>query len=166
VGQERRTLKVYSNVFNIVVTAESGAKKTYSVNVVRRDADGNAGALSTNNNLSSLSVEGCAISFVDSQLEYRCEVDNLTTKVEVTAKTADTKHIINRKFDELKVGDNAITVIVTSESGAVKVYTVVVNRSGNAPTVPIETVKDALATTTADEVAVKAPQMESSHMTS
>jgi hypothetical protein len=157
-GTGTKNLKVYSNVFNIVVTAESGAKKTYSVNVVRRDADGNAGALSTNNNLSSLSVEGCAISFVDSQLEYRCEVDNLTTKVEVTAKTADTKATLSiADIDELKVGDNAITVSVTSESGAVKVYTVVVNRSGNAPTVPIETVKDALATTTADEVAVKTP---------
>jgi hypothetical protein len=157
-GTGTKSLKVYSNTFNIVVTAENGSKKTYKVNVVRRDADGNAGALSTNNNLASLSVEGCTLTFVESQLEYRCEVDNLTTKVEVSAKTSDDKAtFVIANVEELKVGDNPITISVTSESGAVKVYTVVVNRSGNAPTVPIETVKEALATTTAEEVAIKNP---------
>lgn len=157
-GTGTKNLKVYSNTFNIIVTAENGSKKTYKVNVVRRDADGNAGALSTNNNLSSLSVEGCELIFVESQLEYRCEVDNLTTKVVITAKPADDKATyVIANVDELKVGDNPITVTVTSESGAVKVYTVVVNRSSNAPTVPIETVKEALSTTTADEVAIKTP---------
>ena len=157
-GVGAKNLKVYSNKFNIVVTAQSGAKKTYAVNVVRRDADGNAGALSTNNNLASLSVEGCELAFVESQLEYRCEVDNLTTKVVIAAKSADTKAtFVIANVDELKVGDNPITISVTSESGAVKVYTVVVNRSNNAPTVPIETVKEALSTTTADEVAIKTP---------
>jgi hypothetical protein len=157
-GTGNKNLKVYSNVFNIVVTAENGVKKTYSVNVVRRDADGNAGALSTNNNLASLSVEGCSLAFVESQLEYRCEVDNLTTKVEITAKTSDNRAtFVIANVEELKVGDNPISITVTSESGTVKVYTVVVNRSGNAPTVPIETLKEALATTTADEVAIKNP---------
>jgi hypothetical protein len=157
-GTGNKNLKVYSNVFNIVVTAENGVKKTYSVNVVRRDADGNAGALSTNNNLASLSVEGCSLAFVESQLEYRCEVDNLTTKVEITAKTSDNRAtFVIANVEELNVGDNPISITVTSESGTVKVYTVVVNRSGNAPTVPIETLKEALATTTADEVAIKNP---------
>jgi len=157
-GTGSKNLKVYSNTFNIVVTAENGSKKTYKVNVVRRDADGNAGALSTNNNLASLSVEGCALAFVDSQLEYRCDVDNLTTKVVITATTADDKAtLVIANVEELKVGDNPITITVTSESGAMKVYTVVVNRSGNAPTVPIETVKEALSTTTAEEVAIKNP---------
>jgi hypothetical protein len=157
-GTGTKTLKVYSNTFNIVVTAENGTKKTYKVNVVRRDADGNAGALSTNNNLSSLSVEGCSLNFLASQLEYRCEVDNLTTKVNVTAKTDDDKAtVVIENIDPLSVGDNSITVSVTSESGDVKVYTVIVNRSGNAPTVPIETVKEALATTTAEEVAIRVP---------
>lgn len=157
-GTGTKNLKVYSNVFNIVVTAESGAKRTYSVNVVRRDADGNAGALSTNNSLTKLSVEGCQLTFVESQLEYRCEVDNLTTSVKISAETADNKAtVVIANVDQLNVGDNPITVSVTSESGAVKVYTVIVNRSNNAPTVPIETVKEALSTTTADEVAIKNP---------
>jgi hypothetical protein len=157
-GTGTKNLKVYSNTFKIVVTAESGAKRTYSVNVVRRDADGNAGALSTNNNLASLSVEGCQLTFVESQLEYRCEVDNLTTSVVVTAQPADNKAtMVIANIDELNVGDNPITISVTSESGDVKVYTIIVNRSSNAPTVPIETVKEALSTTTADEVAIKNP---------
>jgi hypothetical protein len=125
-GTGTKNFKVYSNVFQHCCNRRKWCQKTYSVNVVRRDADGNAGALSTNNNLSSLSVEGCAISFVDSQLEYRCEVDNLTTKVDITAKTADSKATFSiANIEELKVGDNVITVTVTSESGAVKVYTVV-----------------------------------------
>ena len=157
-GTGTKNLKVYSNKFNIVVTAQSGAKKTYAVNVVRRDADGNAGALSTNNNLASLSVEGCELAFVESQLEYRCEVDNLTTNVVITAQTADPKAtFVIANVDELKVGENPISITVTSESGAEKVYTVIVNRSNNAPTVPIETVKEALSTATADEVAIKMP---------
>jgi hypothetical protein len=157
-GTGTKNLKVYSNTFKIVVTAENGAKRTYSVNVVRRDADGNAGALSTNNNLASLSVEGCTLAFVESQLEYRCEVDNLTTSVVVTAQPADNKAtMVIANIDELNVGDTPITISVTSESGDVKVYTIIVNRSSNAPTVPIETVKEALSTTTADEVAIKNP---------
>ncbi|PKM63770.1 MAG: hypothetical protein CVU96_06225 [Firmicutes bacterium HGW-Firmicutes-20] len=157
-GTGTKSLKVYSNTFNIVVTAENGSKKTYSVNVVRRDADGNAGALSTNNNLASLRVEGCELTFVESQLEYRCEVDNLTTNIEITAQPANNKATyVIANVEELKVGDNPITITVTSESGAEKVYIVVVNRSNNAPTVPIETVKEALSTTTANEVAIKNP---------
>lgn len=157
-GTGTKSLKVYSNTFNIVVTAENGSKKTYKVNVVRRDADGNAGALSTNSNLSSLVVEGCSLDFSASVLEYRCEVDNLTTTVGVTAKTEDDKAtVVIANVEPLAVGDNVITVTVTSESGTAKVYTVIVNRSNNAPTVPIETVKEALATTTADEVAIRVP---------
>ncbi len=157
-GTGTKSLKVYSNTFNIVVTAENGSKKTYKINVVRRDADGNAGALSTNNNLSSLVVEGCELDFLASVLEYRCEVDNLTMKVAVTAKTEDDKAtVVIANVEPLAVGNNVIAVTVTSESGLSKVYTVTVNRSNNAPTVPIETVKEALATTTADEVAIRVP---------
>lgn len=158
-GTGTKNLKVYSNVFNIVVTAENGSKRTYSVNVVRRDADGNAGALSTNNKLSEINVLGCPLTFIADQLEYRCEVDNLTTKVEVSAKTDDPKaSLVIGNVDELKVGDNPINITVTSESGDVKVYTIVVNRSSLAPTVPIEKVKEALMSATANEVAIKAPE--------
>lgn len=158
-GTGTKKLEVYSNVFNIVVTAENGSKRTYSVNVVRRDADGNAGALSTNNNLSEINIQGCPLSFTANQLEYRCEVDNLTMKVDVSAKAEDQNATLSiANIDELSIGDNSITITVTSESGAVKVYTVVINRSKLAANVDIASVKDILLSSSIEEVAIKVPE--------
>jgi hypothetical protein len=158
-GTGTKKLEVYSNVYNIVVTAENGSKRTYSINVVRRDADGNAGALSTNNNLSEINIQGCPLSFSVNELEYRCEVDNLTLKVDVSAKTEDENAtFLISNIAELSIGDNSITISVTSESGAIKVYTVVINRSKLAANVDIASVKDVLLSSSIEEVAIKVPE--------
>jgi hypothetical protein len=158
-GIGTKTLKDYSNVFNIVVAAENGTKKTYSVNVVRKDASGNAGALSKNNNLATLTITGFELSFSTDKLDYALEVDNTVTQVEVKATVADTyaKMVISNS-ESLVVGNNTLTVTVTSENGDVKVYTVIVNRSGSAPTVPLDKLIDSFKTVTSAEIAVKAPE--------
>lgn len=154
-GAGSKNLRVYSNNFPIRVTAENGSVRTYNVNVVRRDEDGNAGALSKNNNLSSLSVEGCDLGFDKSILRYECEVENLTDKVEVEATPEDVKSTVDIiKIEPLRVGLNEIKIIVTSESDEEKEYVVVINRSGSAPTVKMENLEDALKTLASDEIAV------------
>lgn len=50
-GTGKKNLEIYSNFFNVVVTAQNGAKKTYTIEVIRKDENGNAKELSKDNTL-------------------------------------------------------------------------------------------------------------------
>ena len=154
-GTGTKTLNDYANTFSIVVTAENGSTKTYTIRVIRKDADGNYGAVSKDNYLKSLSVEGYKIDFNKDVLEYNIEVENLVDSVNVKAlvnhETATYEVEGNTK---LSVGTNSVKVKVTSESGDVRTYIINVNRKSDAPTVIVSGLKDTLAKTTAKEVNV------------
>lgn len=155
-GTGSKNLQIYNNNFPIRVTAENGSVRTYNVNIVRRDKDGNVGPLSKNNNLASLSIENCDINFNKDVLQYTCEVKNLVDRVAIVASTEDEKatlEVVN--VEPLLVGDNKVRIIVTSESEEVKEYVVIVNRSGSAPTVKIEDLKNALKTIASDKIIVE-----------
>ncbi|QSX09262.1 cadherin-like beta sandwich domain-containing protein [Alkalibacter rhizosphaerae] len=154
-GTGTKSLKVYENRFNVTVTAENGSKRTYSINIVRRDEDGNAGALSKNNNLKSLGVEGYPLEFKADVLDYILDVDNLITDVEISAEVADGKASMEiKKTTPFVVGENVVEVVVTSESGDNKTYVIRINRSGSAPTVPMAGLMEALGKVTSEEIAV------------
>ena len=154
-GAGAKNLAVYSNNFPIRVTAENGAVRTYNVNLVRRDADGLAGPLSKNNNLSSLVVDGCEIDFNKDVLQYKCEVENLVDSVVIVATAEDSKASVNiQQIDSLKVGNNEIKITVTAESEDQKVYIVNVNRSGNLATITQDELKGALEHLPGDEIAM------------
>jgi hypothetical protein len=158
-GLGNKTLKVYSNPFNITVTAENGATRRYTLNIIRRDESGNAGALSTNNALNTLIVDVCSLSFDSEKLEYTCEVDNLVEAYKVSATLKDTKSTLDIDAPEkLSLGDNVITIKVTAESGDVRTYVLTINRSTSAPTVAIEKLEDALKTLVSDEVGIIKPE--------
>lgn len=154
-GIGAKSLAVYSNNIPIRVTAENGAVRTYNVNLVRRDADGLAGPLSKNNNLSSLVVDGCDIDFNTDVLQYKCEVENLVDSVVVVATAEDSKASVNiDQVESLKVGNNEIKITVTAESEDKKVYVININRSGNLPTINQEELKSALENLPGDEIAI------------
>lgn len=82
---------------------------------------------SSNNNLSSLSVDGYDLDkkFDKDTLEYSLEVPNGTEKVKINATTADKNASIKGAGEvEVSEGNNKLEVKVTAENGNVKTYVI------------------------------------------
>lgn len=156
-GTGTKSLSVYSNLFNIVVTAENGDKRTYTVEVQRKDENGLAAPPSTNNYLSALVVDGVPFEFNKETLTYTLEVGNLISSLTVTPTLEDPKSQVAVSSTTLAVGSNTITITVTAESGAVRTYTLTVNRSSDVPTVTEAEILNALATATTDRIGLIQP---------
>lgn len=117
----------------ITVTAESGAKKTYTIKVTRAQ-DPNYQA-SDNNNLSGITVEGFLISpgFNADTTKYIVWAPYETTSVTVRGTAADSKASVEVVGGENLVAgeDNTVKVICTAENGSKKEYTVIVKRAAS-----------------------------------
>lgn len=152
-GAGRKNLAVYSNVFKVTVTAENGSKTVYSITVVRKDADGNLGKLSDNNNLKSLSVEGYEIGFSSDITEYSIAVDNTVSAVAVTAQVSDENASYEIIAPEsFAVGENSVIIKVVSQSLIEKIYTIVVTRSADSPITDLEHLEQTLQKAASDTV--------------
>ena len=82
---------------------------------------------STNNFLGTLEVSDYNISFDKNKTDYTLDVNEPGAALKVKATAEDTKATVKVSSPVLVEGTNKITVTVTSESGAKKVYTIVVN---------------------------------------
>ena len=83
--------------------------------------------LSSNNNLSSLGVEGKELTpgFAQGTLEYSVEMDPETTKVNLTGSVADSSASVSGLGErDVTDGDNRLEVIVTAQNGTTKAYVV------------------------------------------
>ena len=148
-------LSVYSNVFNIVVTAQNGEKRTYKINVIRKDALGNTMLLSSNAQLKSLAVEGYPFDFSPSVVEYRLTVGNIVDNVLVFAEAADPlSSVIIDNVPLLRLGENRIQITVVALNGQSKIYTLFVTRSLEAPITKLEDLGDIVYLTTASVIPV------------
>ena len=148
-------LRVYQNVINIVVTAQNGSKRTYTINVIRRDSFGNTSLLSSNTELKSLSVEGYSVAFSPSVLEYRLTVGNIVDNVLVLAQAADDRSsVIIDNVSLLQLGENRIQVTVVAPNGQSRIYTIFVVRSLEAPQVTLTELEDIIYQTTATVIPV------------
>ena len=129
----------------ITVTAENGAKKTYTISV-KRAQDPNYVA-SSNNNLSGISVDGFLLSpvFSAENTQYVIWLPYETTSVKIGGTAADSKASVEIVGgDNLAAGqDNPVKVICTAENGEKKEYTVIVKRAaahdGTVEDLPSET---------------------------
>ncbi len=73
--------------------------------------------LSKNNNLKELSVEGYSLDKIDNN-HYSLTVGNNVTSIDVKAVAEDSKaKVIGAGKNNLKVGNNSIDIVVTSEAG-------------------------------------------------
>lgn len=142
----------------ITVTAESGAKKTYTIKV-HREKDPNYVA-SGNNALSEITVDGFLLSpvFNADVTQYVVWLPYETESVTISGKAADSKASVEIVGgDKLAAGqDNLVKVICTAENGDKKEYTVVVKRAAahdgsvdEKPTTP--TTESSQPTTTAPD---------------
>ncbi|MBD8499461.1 cadherin-like beta sandwich domain-containing protein [Paenibacillus arenosi] len=132
----RVPLNVGANPITVVVTAENGTKKTYTVTVTRATPP-----LSSNADLSGLTLSAGTLSptFASGTLSYTADVANSVAELDVTPTVAESKATVtvngmavasgNAHRVPLNVGANPITVVVTAEDGTTKTYTVTVTRA-------------------------------------
>lgn len=122
-GTGTKKINYGTNTFTIVVTAESGAKKTYTITVTRPDNR------SKDNTLKDLKVSNTDITFDKNKTSYSTVVENDTSTVNITATANDTKAKVSGTGTKtLKVGTNTFTIVVTAENGSTRKYTVTINR--------------------------------------
>lgn len=154
-GTGTKKLNVYANTFPITVTAENGAKRTYTVVVKRKDLEGNDHKLSSNNKLSSLTVKDHNLKFDDSETRFYLDVANDVTNIDITAIPANkyAKVTIN-KPKQLSPGENTINIVVTAENGDIKTYYLIVTRDDGTPRVTIDELMDTLEETESNTIIV------------
>ena len=115
----------------VTVTAENGAKKTYTISV-KRAQDPNYQA-SSNNKLSGIKAEGFMLSpsFNAETTQYVVWLPYEATSIKIVGTAADSKaSVVVVGGDNLAAGqDNPVKVICTAENGDKKEYTVIVKRA-------------------------------------
>lgn len=125
-GVGTKTLIYGSNTINVIVTAENGAKRTYSIIVTRTDNR------SSNNNLSILKLSSGNLKFNANTTQYNVTVANNVSKIDITATLADSKAKFVSGFGprgiNLNTGNNVAYIKVMSENGQVKTYTLNITR--------------------------------------
>ena len=155
-GTGKKNLNIYLNTYNVVVTAENGSKRVYKINISRKDENGNAGSLSTNNKLNSIEIKGYNITFDPDTLKYSITVDNTVEQVEISANVMDKNSTIKiNNVDKLTVGENLITIEVLSQSGDTRTYEIMVLRKDNVPVVSVKDVIDTINKTTSKSIEVE-----------
>ena len=120
-GTGNKNLNYGNNKFDIIVTAPSGAKKTYTININRKDIR------SGNNKLSSLSVNGGTLSpkFNSNTESYSISVPYSISSLTINAKAEDAKAKVTISNNNLVAEETtAVKVIVTAENGSTKTYTI------------------------------------------
>lgn len=142
VNPPSETAQIFTNPLTYTVTAQDSSTKTYTVTV-------NITAPSTNNNLSALVLRsGTTVidfteAFAPANTTYKTSVGNAIDKVTVTPTVADATAAVTVNGAAVPSGQasgainlantgntpNAITVVVTAQSGATKTYTINVFRA-------------------------------------
>jgi len=120
VGIGEKKLEVGLNIIEVVVTAEDNTKKTYIIEIKRKD---------NNANLSSLSISGIEFPFDKNTLEYNLDVnsDIFNVKVDATLESEAAK-VEGLGEYELNTGENIIKVKVIAEDETEKVYKITINK--------------------------------------
>jgi len=122
-GFKEYALPNWTTVIPITVVAEDGTTKTYTINVVKVDNR------SSNANLKELQIEGYEIAFDKNTLEYEITVESNVNELDITAIAESSKATVEIYGDtNLKTGLNEIKIVVTSEKGNSKTYTLKVTK--------------------------------------
>lgn len=112
-----------TKTITVTVTAENHTKSEYKIHVSRGDSR------SSDNYLKSLSMKESKINFDKDILNYTLEVPFHITKLNLSYILSDVKAKVDVKGNnDLVVGNNVITLLVTAENQTTKTYTLNVNR--------------------------------------
>lgn len=125
-GTGNKSLNYGNNKIDIIVTAPSGAEKTYTININRKDIR------SSNNNLSSLKVNGGELSpkFNKNTTKYSVSVPYSVSDLNVNATPEDNKAKVSISGNKGLIAEETkdVTITVTAENGSKKTYTISVSR--------------------------------------
>lgn len=125
-GAGVKTLNYGNNTFKIIVTAESGATTTYTINVNRPDNR------STVNTLKTLTLSNGSINFSSDKTSYNVKVDSKVSSVKITSSLTDSKSRYTQgsaSFTKnLSYGLNTVYITVQAENGSSKTYTLKITR--------------------------------------
>lgn len=118
-----KQLEYNDNTFNITVTAENGAQKTYTIYVFRNDSrDSNA-------YLSSITVSKGSIKFNRASYNYNVNVASDVESITIEAHAESAKATVEGAgTKKLKLGRNTFNITVQAENGTTKTYVVKVTR--------------------------------------
>lgn len=113
-----------TNTFRVNVTSESGSVKTYTIQITRPDDR------STDNTLSSITVNEKEIELVDGVYEYVYEVENDVTEVDIYSvlndELADYVEGYEPRTVKLEDGKAIVEIRVKAENEDVQVYKITV----------------------------------------
>lgn len=114
--ENNKQLEIGNNIINIKVTSAGGLTKTYELNIIRQKV------LSTNNNIKKITIDGKEYKFKDNKINDLFITSNKKTlNIKITPEDETTKITIKGN-DNLKAGDNTITIISKAESGNTQEY--------------------------------------------
>lgn len=142
-GTGIKKLQEGQNTANVIVTAEDGTTKTYTINIKRlsknekQDTTENLDAKSSSNSkdleLSNLEIEGVNLepSFESSTYKYEISIKGEQSNLDIKASTNNTSDNVEIIGNEnLQNGQNIITILVTnSKSDEVATYQIYVNKN-------------------------------------
>jgi len=121
-GDGEKELEYGENLFEIVVTAEDGNTKSYFLTIIRSG--------DTNNYLEKLTVNGISVNNFDKEvLDYKYDLVGSVDSLDILAipeVLTSTVEIVGNK--DFKLGENIITILVTSKLGEEKEYVLKVNK--------------------------------------
>ena len=122
-GTGNKSLNIGKNTFNIVVTAENGSKKTYTIIVNKLDSR------SSNNDLKLLSVDKGTLNFNKDITSYTLELEHDINEITISGTPDDNKASVSGIGTKvLKDYNNDFSIVVTAENGSTKTYIIKVLR--------------------------------------
>lgn len=138
-GTGKKTLEKGENKVEVVVTAEDGTTKTYTINIIREmqqehyeDTD-EITNIEKGNGLASLKINDLKLSpeFKTNVYQYEVKYIGEDDRLEIEAQPTEDEYVIEVMGNEnLQEGENFITILVSEEDGAnVATYQITVNKT-------------------------------------
>lgn len=125
-----KSLNVYENVFNIVVTAESGDKKTYTIIATRKDKDGKTTkqkVVKEKPVLDNIKIDNYDLDFKKDIYEYSIKLKDSDNKLNVIPDYDKEKYTCEVKMpDEFIAGENLIKIILKDKDNNSIEYSIIV----------------------------------------
>ena len=132
-GTGNKTLEYGENALSVVVTAEDGTTKTYTINATREGEGETEEETEVVNGLSNITIGDLQLnpSFKTDVYEYTVKYIGEDTSLDIQAVATDPSYTVEIVGnEELKEGENTITILVTdSEGNNVATYQLTVNKS-------------------------------------
>ncbi len=120
--EQNKNLQIGNNLITIKITGSAGLTKTYELNVIRKKV------LSTNNNIKKITIDGKEYKFKNNIIEDIFVTSNQKSlDIKVTTEDKTTK--ITIKNNNLKSGDNKITIVSKAENGNTQNYYIKYHKS-------------------------------------